>query len=399
MRSISIAFVFLIAACTGGQELAPTTSADPNSTTLPSTTAPPTTADTGSTTPASEGTTTTTTTLPPLQGLTYEKVAELSFPVEMTALPGADLSYIATKDGRVWVYDGAEVLDEPALDISGQVRNSGEQGLLSIALHPNDSSRFFAHYSAGDGDTVVSEFSFTMDTQIDSGTERELLRLNQPAGNHNGGMIMFGPEDVLFLGLGDGGSANDRFGNGQNTDTLLGGLVAVQVDGDPNPTLFAYGLRNPWRFWFDAGLLYLADVGQNSFEEVNVTPIEEGINFGWPITEGLHCFRPPTGCDTTGLTLPVIEVAHGDAGTCSITGGIVYGGSAIPEIAGHYFYSDYCGGYLRSFRYEESEAVDQVDWTDQVGAARAVPGFGVDGEGEMYVATTEGLFKVVAVRG
>jgi glucose/arabinose dehydrogenase len=399
MRSITIVLAALLTACTGGQELATTTSADAATTTFPATTTPTTIAEPESTTSSSgEAATTTTTTLPELQSLAYEKVADLPFPVEMTALPGAPLSYIATKDGRVWVYDGAKVLEDPALDISGQVRNSGEQGLLSIALHPNDPSRFFAHYSAGDGDTVVSEFGFTSDSDIDPGTERVLLRLNQPAGNHNGGMITFGPGDLLFLGLGDGGSANDRFGNGQNTDTLLGGLVTLQVDGDPNPTLFDYGLRNPWRFWFDDGLMYVADVGQNSFEEVNVAPIEAGINFGWPITEGLHCFRPPTGCDTSGLTLPVIEVAHGDAGTCSITGGVVYRGRAIPEIDGHYFYSDYCGGYLRSFRYDGSGTIDQVDWTEQVGAARAIPGFGVDGEGEMYVATTEELFKVVPVR-
>lgn len=399
MRSIAIVFALVLAACTGGQELAPTTSTDSTTPTLPATTAPSTTTETESTTSSSQGTTTTTTTLPELQSLTYDKVADLPFPVEMTALPGAELSYIATKDGRVWVYDGTEVLDEPALDISGQVRNSGEQGLLSIALHPNDPSRFFAHYSAGDGDTVVSEFAFTSNTQIDPGTERVLLRLDQPAGNHNGGMISFGPSDVLYVGLGDGGGANDRFGNGQNTETLLGGLVTLQVDGDPSPTLFDYGLRNPWRFWFDDGLVYIADVGQNSFEEVSVSPIEEGINFGWPITEGLHCFRPSSGCDTTGLTLPLIEVAHGDAGTCSITGGIVYRGPAIPEIEGHFFYSDFCGGYLRSFRYDGSGAADQMDWTEQVGVAGSVAGFGVDGDGEMYVATTEELFKVVPVRG
>ena len=394
MRSIAIVFVLLVAGCTSSQESAPTTSSPPSTTTT-STTVPPTTVGTDTTT--SEDTTTTT--LARLQGLAYEKVADLPFPVEMTALPGAELSYIATKDGRVWAFDGNVVLEEPILDISGQVRNSGERGLLSIALHPDDPSRFFAHYSASDGDTVVSEFGFTTGTQIDPGSERMLLRMDQPAGNHNGGMIMFGPDDVLFLGLGDGGGANDRFGNGQNTDTLLGGLVTLRVDGDPRPTLFDYGLRNPWRFWFDDGLVYIADVGQNAFEEVNVTPIEEGLNFGWPITEGLHCFRPPSGCDTTGLTLPLIEVAHGDAGTCSISGGIVYRGTAIPEIDGHYFYSDFCGGYLRSFRYDGSDAVDQISWTHQVGVAGAVAGFGVDGDGEMYVATTEELFKVVPVRG
>jgi glucose/arabinose dehydrogenase len=235
-------------------------------------------------------------------------------------------------------------------------------------------------------------------SEADPESERVLLRLDQPAGNHNGGTIMFGPDGLLYLGLGDGGAANDRFGNGQNQDTLLGGLVTLAVDGEPSPTLFDYGLRNPWRFWFDEGLAYIADVGQGMYEEVSVAPIEPGLNFGWPITEGLHCFDPPSDCDTSGITLPEIEVVHGDAGTCSITGGIVYRGPSIPEIQGEYFYSDYCGGYLRSFHLEEGTAV-VTDWTDQVGSAGAIVGFGIDGAGEMYVATTERLLKVVPVRG
>ena len=133
-------------------------------------------------------------------------------------------------------------------------------------------------------------------------------------------------------------------------------------------------------------------------EEVSVTPLAEGIDFGWPITEGLHCFRPSSGCDTAGLTLPVLEVSHGDAGTCSITGGIVYRGGSIPELQGHYFYSDFCGGYLRSFRYDGVAAVDHTDWTEQVGIPGAVPGFGLDGAGEMYVLTTEELLAVVPER-
>lgn len=142
-----------------------------------------------------------------------------------------------------------------------------------------------------------------------------------------------------------------------------------------------------------------ACTGQNAFEEVNVAGLTEGVNYGWPITEGLHCFQPSSGCDTTGLTLPVIEVGHGDAGTCSITGGIVYRGSAIPEIEGQYFYSDYCGGYLRSFRHDVGEAVDATDWTDFGGVAGSVVSFGVDGAGEMYVLTTESILQVVPVRG
>lgn len=398
MRCFAVVSLLLVAGCMS-QEPAPTTTPGTTPPGSPATSTPTATTARPATTTTAAPATTTTTTLPPLQGLAYEKIADLPFPVEMTSLPGAELSYVATKDGRVWAYDGSRVLEEPVLDISGQVRNRGEQGLLSIALHPEDPTRLFVHYSANDGDTVVSELAFTSALEVGVDSERVLLRLDQPARNHNGGMIMFGPDGLtLYLGLGDGGGANDRFGNGQNEDTLLGGLVTLRVDGDPEPALFAYGLRNPWRFWIDQGLVYIADVGQNSFEEVSVTELRQGLNFGWPITEGRACFRPPSGCDTEGLTLPVVEVSHGDAGTCSITGGIVYRGSAIPEIRGEYFYSDFCGGYLRSFHLEDGAAVG-TDWTDQVGVAGSVSGFGIDGEGEMYVTTREELLKVVAVRG
>jgi hypothetical protein len=150
--------------------------------------------------------------------------------------------------------------------------------------------------------------------------------------------------------------------------------------------------------WIDGSVIYIADVGQNTYEEVNAVSLVEGLNFGWPITEGLHCFSPSSGCDTAGFTLPLIEVAHGDAGTCSITGGVLYRGSLIPEIAGHYFYSDYCGGYLRSFSFDGRAATNQVDWTEQVGVPGRVTGFGLDGAGEMYLTTESELIRVVAVR-
>ena len=392
MRHTAIVLLVVISACSTQQELATTTTGEVTTSTAVTTTSP-------SSTSTRPGSSTTTTPLPPLRALAYEEVVRLSFPIQLTARPGDRLSYIATKDGRVWAYDGSSLLEEPVLDISDQVRNSGEQGLLSIALHPEDPARMFAHYSANDGDTVVSEFTLTDELAADNGSQRVLLRLDQPASNHNGGMILFRSDDTLLVGLGDGGAADDRFNNGQNRDTLLGGLVAIGVDGDPKPTLYNYGLRNPWRFWIDADDIYIADVGQNSFEEVSVTSLEPDLNFGWPITEGKHCFRPSSGCDTAGITLPEVEVGHGDAGTCSITGGIVYRGQAIPEIAGLYFYSDYCGGYLRSFRYNEGAIGEETDWTDQVGIPGRVVGFGVDGQGEMYVATEERLFKVVPVRG
>ncbi|HEX6219892.1 MAG TPA: PQQ-dependent sugar dehydrogenase [Acidimicrobiia bacterium] len=381
----------LIAACaTEEQEPAP----------IPSTTttvaAPTTAVEPETTTTAGVTTTTveptTTTTLPELSALAYEEVARIDFPIHLIPWDTADL--VATKDGQVWLLEEGQMSEAAVLDINEQVRNDGEQGLLAIAVHPEQTDRLFAHYSANDGDTVVSEFGWDGNAW---GGERELLRLDQPARNHNGGMIQFGRDGRLYLGLGDGGGANDRFGNGQNTDTLLGGLVAIDVDA-ATAELFSYGLRNPWRFWIEDDLVYIADVGQNAFEEISVSSLSDGANYGWPITEGLHCFRPSSGCDTSGQTLPLIEVAHDDGGTCSITGGIVYRGDLIPEVRGHFFYSDFCGGYLRSFRHEGGEAMDQTDWTDQVGRAGNVASFGVDGDGEMYVLTSDRILKVVAER-
>lgn len=392
MRRLGLVLLALLAACTSAgdtttSEMPTTAPAGPATTTM----APPE----GSTTEPSAATTTTlttTSTLAPLQALAYEEVARLPWPMEM--VPWIEgLEMIATKDGRVWLYDGAGVSEQPVLDIRDRVRDSGEQGLLSIAVHPDDTERVFLHYSAANGDTVVSEFSWDNGSLVD---EQVLFRLGQPARNHNGGMIQFGPDDRLYLGLGDGGGANDRFNNGQNTDTLLGGLVAIDVDDpDVEPVLFNHGLRNPWRFWIDGETVYVADVGQGRYEEVSVVPFQAGVNFGWPILEGAHCFQPSSGCDTDGLVIPVVEIPHGDAGTCSIAGGILYRGDLLPELAGHYFFSDYCGGYLRGL----GPDTEVTDYTSQVGVAGRVIGFGVDGAGEMYVMTTEEILKVVAVRG
>ncbi len=391
-----LAAAVVLAACSDGAGSDGTfsTVAVPSPTTVPASTssvetAAPTTTPTTVNDPA---TTVTTAAVPELAGLTYTAVTDAEFPVVITARPGDAEPLVALKDGQVGRLVAGEL--EEILDISDRVANEGERGLLGMALHPDDPSRVFLHYSDNAGDTTVSEF--TLDGTIDPGSERVLFTADQPAGNHNGGWIQFGPDGGLYLGLGDGGGADDQFGTGQQ-DGPLAGLIRIDVDS-AEAEKYAKGLRNPWRFWIDADTVYIADVGQNAYEEISVTPLEPGLNYGWSIMEGTRCFSPREGCDTSGLVIPVVEVEHGDAGTCSITGGVVYRGSAIPELAGHYFYSDFCGGYLRSFRSDGGEAADQTDWTDQVGVPGQIVSFGVDGAGEMYVLTTGEILRVDAVR-
>jgi glucose/arabinose dehydrogenase len=263
MRRALAVIVLLLVGCTGEPELEPATSLQ---TTVPTTTTTPpgTTLTTIPATTTTTAATTTSTVALDATVLAYQPVADLDFPVQLTARPGDPQSYVLTKGGRVWLYDGATVSEEPVLDIADRVRDSGEQGLLSIALHPGDPSRIFLHYSDVNGDTVVSEFALTTPDRADPSSERVLLQVSQPAGNHNGGMLQFTPDGALLLGLGDGGGAGDRFGNGQNPDTLLGGLVSIDVEGGSDPSLFAMGLRNPWRFWMDDTMIYIADVGQNA---------------------------------------------------------------------------------------------------------------------------------------
>lgn len=339
---------------------------------------------------------------PPLRSLRYRPVAEVPFPIDLAPEPGGSRLVIAGKDGRLWALEEAGLRPEPVLDLGPLLLNQGEQGLLGMAFDPEyeTSGRLFVHYTARNGDTVLAEYDLAAPDPSASG--RELFRTPQPAANHNGGALVFGPDGFLYLGLGDGGAADDRFGHGQNDDSPLAALlrldvatpgVAAPAPGNPFPAplVWAIGLRNPWKFTFDApsGLVLIADVGQDAFEEISLAPADApGLNYGWPITEGNHCFRPRTGCDTAGLTLPAVEVAHGDDGTCSITGGVVYRGEAIPELYGHYLFSDYCGGYLRSFPVDDPEQIR--DWTPQAGAAGQVTAFGTDHAGEVYVLTADG---------
>ncbi|HKX76415.1 MAG TPA: PQQ-dependent sugar dehydrogenase [Acidimicrobiia bacterium] len=401
-RPVPIGALLLVLACGPAQEQSPTTTSSEPATTATSATPATTAIATTSTTAAAS-----TTAGPPLVGLRYTPVLEgLPFPTVLTSRPFADGIYFATKNGQVWEL-GVGVI----LDISDRVTNSGERGLLGMAWHPGD-PLLYLHYSDSNGDTVISEFDES--EGLDPSGERIVLQVPQPAANHNGGTIAFGPDGYLWVALGDGGGGGDTFGTGQNPDDLLASLLRIIpwatetyaippdnpfIDGGGSPEVWATGLRNPWRFAFDEDLIYIGDVGQGNFEEINVAPSSApALNYGWPVTEGLHCFEPPQGCDLEGLTLPVIEVAHADSGTCSITGGVVYRGSAIPELTGHYFYSDYCGGWLRSFLFDGAGASQQQDWTEQVGIPGQVVSFGQDATGEIYVLTTESILRIDPIR-
>jgi glucose/arabinose dehydrogenase len=312
------------------------------------------------------------------------------------------------------------------VDLADRVIGSGEQGLLGLALHPEwpEVPRAFVHYSdrATGGDTAVSELAGTpgdadSPPTLDAASEQVLLRVEQPFPNHNGGQLAFGPDGFLYLGLGDGGSANDPFGHGQDTSSLLGSILRLDVgtpgtasapadnpfvSGDGGaPEVFLYGLRNPWRFSFDpdTGLLWIADVGQDAYEEVNVIDptTQGGANLGWNVMEGAHCFREAS-CSADGLTLPLAEYGR-DLG-CSVTGGYVYRGGAIPELRGWYLFGDYCTGRIFGVPSDAAPAPE--------GAALApltvlesgvqISSFGEGADGELYVADLGGgaLYRVVA---
>jgi len=346
-----------------------------------------------------------------------EVASGLSFPVALTAPPGDPRLFIAEKGGAVRIVKEGVLLPTPFLDLAGRVSTGGEQGLLGLAFHPDYAAtgRFIVHYTDPGGNTVVSSFRVTGTDpdQADPASESVILTAEQPFSNHNGGGIVFGPDGMLYIGLGDGGGGGDPEGRGQSLTDLLGDILRVDVGTDPGytippdnpfvgrpdarPEIWSVGLRNPWRFDFDAvtGDLYIADVGQNAWEEVNVATVAagagRGANFGWSDMEGSHCYT--AGCDPSRFTLPVLEYSHAEG--CSISGGYLYRGAAIPDLQGHYFYADYCQGWVRSFRFQDGEATDQRQWRTLTPGGQ-VPGFGRDAAGELYVLSAEGrVFRIV----
>ncbi len=337
-----------------------------------------------------------------------EVASGLSNPVYLTAPSGDDRLFVVEQPGRVRIVRGGTLLSRPFLDITTRVSSGGERGLLSIAFHPDYATNgyLYASYTDLAGDTRIERYSVspTRPDLADAASAQLILSVAQPFANHNGGLVVFGPDGMFYVGLGDGGSGGDPQNNGQNKGTLLGKLLRLDVDGGApyaipadNPfvgqsgvrgEIWALGLRNPWRFAFDrvGGLLYVADVGQSRWEEISVVPSSRaGVNYGWRILEGSECYGV-TSCNGQGLERPAVEYTH-DAG-CSVTGGAVYRGTLMPGIVGHYFYSDYCAGFVRSFRYENGQAVDRQGW--DVGALGSVLSFGEDSAGELYVLSANG---------
>jgi glucose/arabinose dehydrogenase len=337
--------------------------------------------------------------------LSFERLTGL-YP---TPLNG-DLWLATEQVGRVHlIFPGSDASPEPDagifLDISSKVSTDGnEEGLLGLALAPDFASSgvFYVYYSAANPRrSVISRFESAGNAALPE-SETVILEVAQPFSNHNGGQIAFGPDGYLYIGLGDGGSARDPQGNGQNTATLLGSILRIDVSGgeagysipSDNPfvgqgnargEIWAYGLRNPWRFSFDSttGDLWVGDVGQNTREEVDV--ITRGGNYGWSIMEGFDCLDGGDDCNRYGLLPPVID--YGRDGGCSVTGGFIYRGAAIPELVGAYVYADYCSGSIWALRYDGSEVTEH----EQIGQADfAVSSFAQGSDGEIYVLEHSG---------
>jgi glucose/arabinose dehydrogenase len=341
----------------------------------------------------------------------------LSSPTFLTAPPGDARQFIVERAGRILVMQGGALLSQPFLDIRALTDVTGEGGLLSMAFDPGYASngRFYVYRTNASHDIVVERYTVSSDpNRADPAPSLTIIQIPHPTyTNHFGGLVAFGPDGYLYLGTGDGGSGGDPNGNAQNPASLLGKLLRLDVGSasaavpylipatnpyrnlaGSRPEIWAIGLRNPWRFAFDADKLYIADVGQDQREEIDLEAAAQGgLNYGWNRMEGTACYLAQS-CDRSGLALPVLDYSHADAGSpCSITGGYVYRGAAIPELAGRYVYSDYCAGFLRSFLALDRTVTEQREWNvAKVGQAAS---FGQDGQGELYVLGATAIWKIV----
>ncbi len=325
--------------------------------------------------------------------------------------------FIVEQPGRILIFQDGALRTTPFLDIRSKVSFGGERGLLSVAFHPKYASngRFFVNYTRSEKGlkTVISEFGVSKENpNIAEPTEKILMTIDQPFNNHNGGLNKFGPDGFLYVGMGDGGAAGDPQDNGQRLDTFLGKLLRLDVDATPSngapyaapadnpfvnkknakPEIWAYGLRNPWRYSFDrcTKQLYLGDVGQNKYEEIDL--IEKGKNYGWRMMEGAHCFNPSDSCSQAGLELPIAEYDHTSG--CSVTGGYVYRGKQFASLLGRYFFGDYCGGQMWALSQDE---LGTWKMTILPSANFSISSFGEDQDGEIYLLDYNGgIYRLIA---
>jgi glucose/arabinose dehydrogenase len=357
-----------------------------------------------------------------LQGLRLETLTgDVRQPTAITTPVGDDRLFVVERFGVIlWMDANRELQDTPFLDLTDRVLAGGiEQGLLGLAFHPDyaNNGRFYVYYTDQGGRRQVSEFQRSVsDPNFASpDTERVLIELEQPPDatdiRHYAGQLAFGPDGYLYIAMGDGADSRDQ---GQDPNTMFGAVSRIDVDGtEPYaippenpfvdgggaPEVWAYGLRNPWRFSIDPvdGLIYIADVGHADQEEVNVLPIAEGgFNLGWSDVEGTRCFHVQD-CDLANYTSPAITYTHEEG--CSVTGGYVYRGAAIPELTGTYFYSDWCSQWIRSFKFAGGAVTEEQDWSEQLGQLGQVNTFGIDSAAELYLGTHEGIVaRLVADR-
>lgn len=356
---------------------------------------------------------------PPNVDLAFQPIANgLSSPVHLASPPNDDRLFIVEQPGRIRIVQNGSLAPTAFLDITSKVMDGGEQGLLSVAFHPQYATnrRFYVYYVDNDGNLQIERYAApTASSNVaDPATALPIINIPHPGNsNHNGGQLAFGPDGFLYIGTGDGGSSGDPPNNAQSLSVLLGKMLRLDVSQDTyaipatnpfrntlnaRPEIWAYGLRNPWRFSFDrtGNVLYIGDVGQNRREEINaVASNRAGVNYGWKVMEGTSCYPPGTVmCDRSDLTEPVHEYPTAD-GSCAVTGGFAYRGTAIPQIVGLYFFSDYCKGGLRSFRRVNGAATDVREWNAGVGGT--ITSFGEDRHRELYVISHGGTVgKLIA---
>ncbi|GAB4333293.1 MAG: PQQ-dependent sugar dehydrogenase [Dehalococcoidia bacterium] len=358
--------------------------------------------------------------------MAFPGLPALPRPIQMVELPGQAWMLVALQEGRIVAFPKHGPYANPVTVYDRRTTTStsgNEMGLLSIALDPAfDANGYLYVYYSPTGPartTRLSRFATAgtgADFRVDESSELPLLVIPQPFPNHNGGTIAFGPDGLLYLGLGDGGSGGDPRGYAQDRSILLGSIIRIDVrdatepdpyaippdnpfvgSADARPEIWAYGLRNPWRMSFDpeTGLLWAGDVGQNRIEEVDI--IRRGGNYGWNIMEGSDCFQPRTGCDTTGLELPVAEYGIASAAECAVTGGFVYRGTAVPALRGWYVYGDYCTGRTWALDAAAAARGEPVEPVLLWESGPTISSFATDSAGELYFLSFDGqIYRVTA---